>query len=487
MLLGLDLGTTNVKALVTDFAGQPLGEGACAVPLYEVGTGGVEQNIEEIWTATLTAVKEAVRAAAPADIQAIGVSSQGGALQILDAQGRPAARVISWLDERWTPFGNSLTSELGPQWFAQRIGHGSAAFALGQLLRLRDENPEALAAPNRIGFVGDVIVSRLCGRPAHDGTSCSLALLYNPVRRDYDPELLARLGINSAQLPALLSQRVPAGGLLASVAQAVGLRAGIPVSAAVHDQYAAALGVRAVQAGTMMVGTGTAWVLLAVSATCGPPATPDAFVCHHVVEDLWGQILSLINGGSAVAWALELAGHKRAAGEEVDRLLASAPAGSDGVQCWPFLTALRPAGLAPGTKGRLAGLQLSHGPGHIVRAVLEGLGYELRRHIGLLRRAGLAVERLVLSGSAATSRVTPRLLASVTELPLACFGSGAGSPLGAAIIARGLCERATPLAALAEAMAPSASRVEPGADAVAYRAAYETYLGSLPLLEGGAG
>jgi xylulokinase len=484
MLLGLDLGTTNVKALVTDFAGRQLGEGSSAVRLFQMGSGGVEQDIEEIWSATRNAVREAVRSVDASGIKAVGVSSQGGAMQMLDARGQPSGRVISWLDQRGAPFDDALGAELGQQWFAQRIGHGRAGLAIGQLLRLRQENPGPLTAPNRIGFVGDAIVSRLCGRAAHDGTSCSLTLLYNPTRRGYDPDLLARLGVTSAQLPALLPAREVAGGLLPSFAQETGLRSGIPVSAAIHDQYTAALAAGVVRAGTVMVGTGTAWVLLAIGSSLTTPATPDAFVCDHVVEGLWGQILSLENGGSALSWALELTGHNQAGGEEIDRLLESAPPGSDGFQCWPFLTALTVAGLAPNTKGRISGLQLSHRPGHVVRAVLEGLAFELKRHIGLLRDAGLPIERLVLSGGAAASRVTPQMLAAVTELPLACAGSRASSTLGAAIIARGLCETASPLAKLAEEMAPAADHVEPVADALLlYQAQFKEYLRSLPLPE----
>ena len=484
MLLGLDLGTTNVKALVTDFVGRQLGEGACAVRLFQMGSGGVEQDIEEIWSATRTAVREAVQSLDASRIKAVGVSSQGGAMQMLDARGRPSGGVISWLDQRGAPFDDALGAELGQRWFAQRLGHGRAGLAIGQLLRLRQANPGLLAAPNRIGFVGDVIIARLCGRAAHDGTSCSLTLLYNPVRRDYDPDLLLRLGVTSAQLPALLSAREPAGGLLPSVAREIGLHPGIPVSAAIHDQYTAALAAGAVRAGTVMVGTGTAWVLLAISGSLTAPATPDAFVCHHVVEGLWGQILSLENGGSALSWALELTGHNKAGGDEIDRLLESAPPGSDGLVCWPLFAALTVAGLAPNAKGRISGLQLSHGPSHVVRAVLEGLAFELKRHIGLLRDAGLPIERLVLSGRAASSRVTPPMLAAVTELPLACAGSRASSPLGAAIIARGLCEPAASLARLAEEMVPAASQVEPAADAsLLYRAQFKEYLRSLLLLE----
>ena len=484
MLLGLDLGTTNVKALVTDFAGHPLSEGACAVRLFQMGRDGVEQDIEEIWSATRTAVREAVRSIDGAGIKAVGVSSQGGALQLLDARGQPLGRVVSWLDQRGTPFNDALVNKLGQEWFAQRLGHCHAGFAIGQLLRLRQQDAALPTPPKRIGFVGDIIVSRLCGRAAQDGTSCSLTLLYNPARRDYDPDLLTRLGVTTAQLPALLSAREPAGGLLPSFAEAVGLRPGIPVSAAVHDQYSGALATGAVRPGTVMVGTGTAWVLLAVGSSRTAPATPDAFVCHHVAEGLWGQILSLVNGGSALAWALDLTGHNGKSGHTIDGLLESAPLGSDGLRCRPLLAALVPAGIAAQTRGQFSGLQLSHGAGHVVRAVLEGLAFELKRHIEFLRHAGLPIERLVLGGSAAASRVTPSLLAAVTDLPLACAGIRASSTLGAAIIARGLCEPASPLARLADEMAPAASYVEPEAEAASlYQAHYEEYLHSLPLLE----
>jgi xylulokinase len=484
MLLGLDLGTTNVKALVTDLAGRTLSEGSCALRLFRMGGGGVEQDIEEIWNATRTAVREAVRPVDGSGIKAVGVSSQGGAMQLLDARGQPLGRVISWLDERGTPFNEALVNELGEEWFAQRLGHCRGGFAIGQLLRLREQDSALPAPPNRIGFVGDIIVSRLCGRAAQDGTSCSLTLLYNPGLRDYDPDLLARLGVTAAQLPALLSVREAAGGLLPSFAQDVGLRAGIPVSVAVHDQYTGALATAAVRPGTVMVGTGTAWVLLAVGGSRTAPATPDAFVCHHVAEGLWGQILSLVNGGSALAWALELTGHNGKGGAEIDRLLESAPPGCNGLRCRPLLAALVPAGVAPNTRGQFSGVQFSHGAGHVVRAVLEGLGFELKRHIGFLRDAGLPIERLVLGGSAAASRVTPPMLAAITGLPLACAGSRANSTLGAAIVARGLCEPAAPLAKLAEEMAPAASHVEPAAEAASfYEGEYEEYLRSMPLPE----
>lgn len=483
MLLGLDLGTTNVKALVTDSAGKTLAQASCPVELFHIGEGGVEQDIEEIWNATLSAIRQVARAVNPAGLHAVGISSQGGAMQVLDANGQPVGHVVSWLDQRGRADDEALGAELRREWFVGRTGHRGSGLAIGQVLRLRRESPGLLAAPNRVGFVGDIIVSRLCGRAAHDGTSCSLTLLYNPTARNYDPDVLRRLGLSAEQLPDLLSPRQAAGGLTAEVARDTGLTAGIPVSTAVHDQYAAALGSGAVQAGTVMIGAGTAWVVLAVSSRPTVPVTDNAFACHHVVDGMHGQILSLVNGGSALRWTLELMGLGGSSSAEIEQLLTSSPASSAGLRFWPFLAASAPAEVKPGTKGQLAGVQFSHRPAHVARAVVEGLVFELQRHLLLVRRAGIPVEKLVMGGVTAASRVTPQIIADVTGLPLACCSAEAGSPLGAAVLARGLLEPKRSLAELAREMAAATREVRPGTDAALYAERFEEYLRSLPLAQ----
>ncbi len=478
MLLGLDLGTTNVKALVTDFAGRRVASGSCPVQLMFAGLEGVEQDIEEIWSASLSAIKQAVQSIDASAVKAVGVSSQGGALQITDRQHRPAGRVISWLDRRGKSFDAALTAELGEEWFIERIGHNRSGLAVGQLMRLRSELAEGAKLA---GFVGDHIVRRLCGQAGHDGTSCSLTALYDPLKRDYAVEILRRIGIGREQLPRLCSPREPVGGLLPEIARATGLRAGIPVSPAVHDQYAAALATGAVRAGTVMVGTGTAWVLLAVTDFKSRPVSNAAFSCHHVAEQLWGQIVSLINGGSALAWALDLTGNGKKTNQDIDAILSSAPAGCDGARCWPFLAPGNITGVAAQTHGRLSGLKLSHGAPHILRAVVEGLACELGRHLSFLRAAKIPVERLVLGGPGAGSDVTPQIIAGVTGLPVSGVAAEGGSPLGAAIIARGLCEPGTPLAVLSGQMAPGFRYVEADSNARLYHQLFEEYLRFLPL------
>jgi sugar (pentulose or hexulose) kinase len=270
-----------------------------------------------------------------------------------------------------------------------------------------------------------------------------------------------------------------AGGVSPETARATGLSAGTPVSAAIHDQYAAALGTGAVRPGRTMLGTGTVWVLLAVSDRPAEPILENAFVCHHVVEGLYGQIVSLVNGGSAVSWAMDVMGLGATDSGTLDQLLAKAPAASGGLCFYPFLAPSAPSGLTPGMKGRLAGLQLSHRPEHLARAVVEGLGFELKRHLECVQRAGIAVDKLVVGGAASTSRHTPQILADITRLPLACRSSEGASVLGAAVLARGLREPEHPLADLASEMVPPAREILPGPDAALYAGCFEKYMASL--------
>jgi xylulokinase len=474
MLIGLDLGTTAVKALLAEADGTVVARASAPVGLQHLPDGGVEQDLEDIWEAALAALRLLGERGDLAAVKALGVSSQGGALQTKDGDGQPLGPVISWLDARGRAQSHALTDELGPDWFASHIGHGSAGLTIGQVLRLRDEAPDVVAPPNRIGWVGDAIVARLCGRAAHDATSLALGLLYNPWLDSADPELLSRLRLSEDRLPDLLPAMETAGGLLTSVAADTGLPAGIPVSPAVHDQYASALGCGAVHPGDVMFGAGTAWVLLAVTTDLAPPVAPGGFVCRHPVSGLYGQMLSLVNGGSAVSWALRLMGLAEVAGQEIDGLLSGSEAGADGLRFVPLL--------APGSRlgpGRMAGLTLSHGRAHVLRAVVEGLACELARHLRMLIESGIPIGRLVMTGGASSSRVTPQIVSDTTGLPVACTAEPDMSALGAAVLARALTEPGQDLAALSEAMSPAVRTFEPSADAVTYAQLLEEYLESL--------
>src|SRR5664280_1717524 len=122
MYLGFDLGTTNVKAVVVDDDGRIVGTGSAPVDRFTTPDDGIEQDIEQIWAATCAVIRQATNGLDAAAIQAVGVSSQGGSLQLLDQRQCPVGRVISWLDSRGQPFDLKITRELGEEFLAEHIG-----------------------------------------------------------------------------------------------------------------------------------------------------------------------------------------------------------------------------------------------------------------------------------------------------------------------------------------------------------------------------
>jgi len=470
VFLGLDLGTSNVKAIVADSDGQVVSSGSAQVKTDYLPDGGVEQNIADICSAAMTAMANAAQGCDLGSIQAIGVSSQGGALQILGRNGSPVGPVISWMDSRSAPYNRRETASLGRDWFGAHAGHRACGTAVGQLLRLAEAG--RLLPGFRAGFVGDQIVRRLCGRAAHDATSLSLAMLYNPSLGRADPGLLNRLGLSDERLPDLLSAETPAGTLLNEVAEETGLPRNIPVSPAVHDQYAAALGCGAVADGDVMFGAGTAWVLLAVTDRLPKPASDTAFVCRHPVEGLYGQILSLGNGGSAISWALAAMQLGQPDNDEMDRILSSAPPGCDGLRCKPLF-----ASAGPGSSGaQLTGLRLSHKPAHIIRAVIEGLAFELAKRLEMLKEAGMGVQRLQMCGPAASGEVTPQIVCDVTGVPVERVSVADASALGAAVLARRLVQPDHSLEQISKQMAGPSDTVTVSKNRSLYASAVEQYL-----------
>lgn len=473
MYLGVDLGTTNVKALVVDELGRIVSTGAMPVECFRDANGGVEQDIEQIWHATCDAIRTAAGATNAKAIRSIGISSQGGAVQLLDAGEHPVGRVISWLDTRGRPFDIALSEKLGPEFLAEHIGYGSSTMTLGQVLRLQSESPKLLEPPNRLGFVGDVIVGRLCGRRAHDPTSLGIGMLYNPWQDGPDFDILSELGLDSHQLPDLVDPACSAGPLRAEAADATGLKPGIPVSPAIHDQYAASLGAGAVEPGRVVFGSGTAWVLLATTPRLTRPVAAKAFVCRHPVQGLFGQMIPLGTGGSMLDWIVKLLLQDKASPGAIDAIIEDVPPGSFDLQFWPQI---HEAGNSHSIGARLDGLAPRHRSPHIIRAVVEGLACELSRHLRILVEAGVAVETLLMCGSAASSRSTPQIVADIAGVPVACVELPDVSAFGAAVLARNLLGDNIGIGEIARRWTPSHRIASPGADAPRYHELFQRYL-----------
>jgi xylulokinase len=235
-----------------------------------------------------------------------------------------------------------------------------------------------------------------------------------------------------------------------------------------------------------MFGAGTAWVLLAVTDSIAPPIAAVALVGRHPVEGLFGQMLSMVNGGSCISWVVRTLNLGSPGIADLDAMMAGVAPGSDGLRFLPLLSDLGGSGLRPEAAGRLEGLRLGHSPAHIVRALVEGLACELDRYLRLMTAGGVAVERLVMCGKAASSTVTPQVIADTTGLLVDCASLSETSSIGAAISARAMVTPGVPFASLSDAMRPAVRRVSPGSSSAQARQRSEEYASSLAGKETGA-
>ncbi len=454
MYLGIDVGTTNAKALVLDGAGKVLGLGAVPVQVNFMGDDGVEQDMEDIWGATLKAIRAVGEQIDLSAVQAVGVSSQGGAIQLRRPDGTCVGPVVSWMDQRGGSINRELAADLGDAWFMERVGHGGCGF--GSLLRLVRDG--STAPPMRVGFVGDEIVARLCGRTAHDASSLSICGFYNPTLRAADPECLQMLQLEEDRLPDLINPREAAGSLLRDIARETGLKGGIPVSVAVHDQYAASLGSGAAAPGDTLFGGGTAWVILVTTDTLTSPAAPSVWVCDHIVPERWGQLASLGIGGSIFRLVQELTATRGLSGCELDALMEQAPSGCDGLRM-SLESGKKDYQTSAFDGATLTGLHFKHGKAHLLRASLEGLARSLALRADWFAKAGAPIKRLMATGGAASSRVTPQVIATTLQVPVVSV-EGEISARGAAMLACALSGGGS-LIDIAERMAAPRRAVDP--------------------------
>jgi sugar (pentulose or hexulose) kinase len=223
-----------------------------------------------------------------------------------------------------------------------------------------------------------------------------------------------------------------------------------------------------------MFGAGTAWALLAVVDHLPELVAPIAWICNHVVSGRWGQLLSLVVGGSAFKWALDMTNHADTSADKIDELINSVSPGCDGLRLWPFLDGVggknRPVG------GRIYGLKLGHSQAHLLRATVEGLCFELTRQLGWLEKGRCPVNRVIMCGGGSQSRCTPQIVADVTNRPVTCPDQAEISAFGAAILARAMLEPEMSLEDLYNIMAGTTRQIHPSKLSSEYASCLQEYI-----------
>ena len=419
-LVGLDVGTTGVKALALSPEGDVLARAEESYGLSTPHPGWAEQDPEDWWRAS-----ERALAALGGQPTAIGLSGQMHGLVVLDDHDRPLRPAILWNDQRTEAECAQIEERVGLARLIELTGNRAlTGFTAPKLLWLRRHEPTTYAQVAHVLLPKDYVRLRLTGEHAIDVADASGTLLFDVAQRRWSREMLDALELDPAWLPRALESPEVSGETAT----------GIPVAAGAGDQAAAALGVGVDRPGPVSVVLGTSGVVFAAlpAFAADPEARVHAFC--HAVPNGWHAMGVMLSAAGSLRWLRDALGSGRPY-EELTAAAEAWPPATDGLTFLPYLTGERTPHADAHARAAFAGLALRHDQGALVRAVLEGVAYGLRDSLELLRELGVDAQAGHASGGGARSDLWLRILASVLGLPIRRAATDEGSAYGAALLA----------------------------------------------------
>ncbi len=443
-LLGVDVGTSMVKAVIFDLEGVEIGAGAQPVDVRSPRPGWTEQDMDAVWVAAAHAVRQAVeRAGGPEGVAAVAVAGQGDGAWMIDADGRPVTAAALWSDGRaarvvdgWADSGSlSRLYERG----GTVLWPGSQAALLAWY---REEQPDVLARATTVFCCKDWVRFRLTGMLGTDETDGSIPFM-DLASRTIDPGQLGILGLADLGhlVPPVSRCDEVVGAVTQAAAAMTGLPAGTPVVAGLLDVAANAVGVGAIDGGQAMVTLGTtALSAVVLDRPVFEPPDIGASVCHAPVGR-WMRAFGAMAGTPNLDWYLGTLGEvlrveAAATGRDVFALLeetmAASTPGARGVLYHPYLLGERVPFMAPEASGAFFGLTMATRRADVARAVAEGVAFAVRH---CLEAIGAPVTEVRLSGGGARSRTWSQILADVTGATMSLPAGSQFGALGAAMVA----------------------------------------------------
>jgi len=480
--LGLDIGTSGVKAILIDRAGKALGEAtAKSVEPVRPHPGWSEQNPADWWTACQQAM-DALSKSHPSEMAAvrgIGLSGHMHGAVLLGRNDEVLRPCILWNDGRSAAECAEMEAAL-PRLRDIAGNIAMPGFTAPKIAWVRKHEPEIYSKIGKVLLPKAYVRLLMTGDYVEEMSDASGTLWLDVKKRDWSDELLAVTGLNRSHMPRLVEGSAPSGELKPELAKRWGMTGNVVVAGGAGDNAAAACGIGATRPGEGFVSLGTSGVLFVSNEKFRPNTAGAVHAFCHAIPDTWHQMGVILSATDSLNWLSTITGKKQA------QLSAAAEASFTGPGeevFLPYLSGERTPHNNAGARGSFIGLSHLSDQARLAQAVMEGVTFAFRDCQRVLKDAGTTFERLLAVGGGSKSQLWLKLIATNLDIEIAVPEDGDfGGALGAARL--GLCA--------AEGADPAAIMTMPGIKQVitpdaslrdAYTAQYARYRALYPAIE----
>ena len=468
--LGLDVGTSGLKAVAVAEDGTIVASAEASYPLLTPEPGWTEQRPDDWWGAATEALRRLTHALDDRPIAAIGLSGQMHGMVPLAADGSVVRPAILWNDQRTADAVAEIDEAVGRQTLIQRGGNPAiTGFQLPKLVWLRRTEPEAFRRVRAVLFPKDYLGYRLTGELTSEPTDASGSNAFHLASKTWDADVLGALELSTDLFPPIVASDAAVGRVTPDAAAATGIAAGTAVVAGAGDNAAAAtaLGLSSERPALGSVSLGTSGVIFAPVAR--PEPDPEGRVHLFCHADGGYHLLGVtLAAAGSMQWLRDTLFPDRSFDELVSWATQAEP-GSRGVRFLPYLSGERTPHMDPDLRGSWQGLTLAARREDLVRSVLEGVAFSLRDALEVIRPLA-PLDRALATGGGARSDVWLQLVCDTLGLPLRRPRDVPGAAYGAAVLAwRERGRRWTPEFTGAEGFEPDAAAHD------AYERAWEDF------------
>lgn len=442
-LVGLDIGSTNIKAVVYDAElGKVIDIASHPTPTDHPQPDWSQHEIEQIWQTVVECIREAVKGR---PVSGLGVASLAEAGVPLDAAGKPLHPVIAWYDRRTDPQATWIEDQIGIQELHAITGQRvSTSFTITKILWIIQNHPEAAQRMVKWLGVPDYVLWRLTGEMATDYSLASRTLLFDQSKLDWSDKMLNLAGIKREMLPALHPGGTVIGQVTPAAAAETGLPVGLPCALGGHDHLVGSFAAGAHQSGSVMDSSGTAQALFLVTPSfhTSLTAAQRGFACYtYVLPDAFVVKGGMKAAGGGIEWvARQLAGVDVNCADLPFAELEAAAREGVGKRVGPvWLPHLNGSGSPESdrySRAAVVGMQMDQTSGDLFRGFLESMAFYMRYNLNTIQNLSKQkVEQVILVGGTTRLTLLSQLKADVLNLPVITPNLPEAVATGAALLA----------------------------------------------------